>query len=717
MALDFSNKNDRFLAFSILDIPDNYAIKARFITKKITIFKQETDCNIITDFSVAIRPCELEKIAYILGYEYRINRTKEYWNLMNYFNNGGIPLNKIIELSKKEYDIVMNSIFRDNKKSMLYKIINKSRVYTKQKSVGSNVLKYLLYKLNNKIISLQIAKSSDDSFSKINLSKRTYSFDKAPLSMCPINHVPSFKDLLEVFDFQEHKNEIISRTISLASIDSSCIYLSEERVKTTNLDDIIASYNSQYMKPSLEGRKIMRYGKYLYLNENELNTVNVLKIILNFSKKENFVDYSNFINSKIMEKQFIFTDPIKEAALKRMFDKSSVFIVYGPAGSGKSYFAKYVLNSLEDLNNVCIATTNPAVENMRRKFENSKARYLTITKFLSEYNLFTKIDLLIIDECSAVSTKDINDILTKTKPKLLLLLGDTYQIKPITFGNRFSLLTYFVDCSKYVILNNQYRCDTDSFLLTLRNEVRELKNNIKEYLSSNEISHKLEDENSLFKKESDDEIILCLNYDGLYGINNINRIFQKKNNHKEYKWKQYFFIVGDPIVFNDSTIYKNVFYNNLKGRILHIVENDLNFVFTVKIERNVSSIACAANNINYIGIDGNGTIVSFEIKKFDENYYDNDSTGNTHIPFQIAYALSIHKAQGLEYDSVKIIISNEVEENITHSVFYTAITRAKRILNIYWTPETEEKIISNFYIENCKIDANILKAKYQELKA
>ena len=78
MALDFSNKNDRFLAFSILDIPDNYAIKARFITKKITIFKQETDCNIITDFSVAIRPCELEKIAYILGYEYRINRTKEY---------------------------------------------------------------------------------------------------------------------------------------------------------------------------------------------------------------------------------------------------------------------------------------------------------------------------------------------------------------------------------------------------------------------------------------------------------------------------------------------------------------------------------------------------------------------------------------------------------------------------------------------------------------
>ena len=63
------------------------------------------------------------------------------------------------------------------------------------------------------------------------------------------------------------------------------------------------------------------------------------------------------------------------------------------------------------------------------------------------------------------------------------------------------------------------------------------------------------------------------------------------------------------------------------------------------------------------------------------------------IPFQIAYAVSIHKAQGLEYDSVKIVLSNEIEELVTHNIFYTAITRAKKDLTIYWTPETENKVI------------------------
>ena len=59
-----------------------------------------------------------------------------------------------------------------------------------------------------------------------------------------------------------------------------------------------------------------------------------------------------------------------------------------------------------------------------------------------------------------------------------------------------------------------------------------------------------------------------------------------------------------------------------------------------------------------------------------------------------AYALSIHKAQVLEYDSVKVVITNDVEDMITSNIFYTAVTRYKDKLKIYWTPETQDKIIS-----------------------
>ena len=51
---------------------------------------------------------------------------------------------------------------------------------------------------------------------------------------------------------------------------------------------------------------------------------------------------------------------------------------------------------------------------------------------------------------------------------------------------------------------------------------------------------------------SEDEIILCLNYDGLYGINNINRILQMANPNSPIQWGLQTFKVGDPILFNES---------------------------------------------------------------------------------------------------------------------------------------------------------------------
>lgn len=83
------------------------------------------------------------------------------------------------------------------------------------------------------------------------------------------------------------------------------------------------------------------------------------------------------------------------------------------------------------------------------------------------------------------------------------------------------------------------------------------------------------------------------------------------------------------------------------------------------------------------------------------------------IPFQIAYAVSIHKAQGLEYRSVKIVITDEVDELITHSIFYTAITRAQEKLKIYWTPEVEHKVLSTIHPKDIGKDISLLRKYIQ----
>ena len=57
----------------------------------------------------------------------------------------------------------------------------------------------------------------------------------------------------------------------------------------------------------------------------------------------------------------------------------------------------------------------------------------------------------------------------------------------------------------------------------------------------------------------------------------------------------------------------------------------------------------------------------------------------------------MHKAQGLEYNFVKVIISDEIEKNISPNIFYTAITRACSNLTIYWSKNTALKIISKIH--------------------
>lgn len=67
-------------------------------------------------------------------------------------------------------------------------------------------------------------------------------------------------------------------------------------------------------------------------------------------------------------------------------------------------------------------------------------------------------------------------------------------------------------------------------------KVRNLESDITEHIVHYRYSASLDD--TIFEKKSSDEIILCLNYDGLYGINNINRFLQNNNANSPYK-KEY----------------------------------------------------------------------------------------------------------------------------------------------------------------------------------
>lgn len=186
------------------------------------------------------------------------------------------------------------------------------------------------------------------------------------------------------------------------------------------------------------------------------------------------------------------------------------------------------------------------------------------------------------------------------------------------------------------------------------------------------------------------------------------------NKSKAYRWGLWTFKVGDPILFNESERFMPVLYNNLKGKIVDISldEEEDCIWFSIKVEKEISEDEVWHTDLKLLESDEEGkSIVKFRVTRKKDSDDDKEFADDTDIPFQIAYAVSIHKAQGLEYDSVKVIITEEVDEMITHNIFYTAITRSKKHLKIYWSPETQEKVIGGFELADAKRDASIFKAQ------
>lgn len=135
--------------------------------------------------------------------------------------------------------------------------------------------------------------------------------------------------------------------------------------------------------------------------------------------------------------------------------------------------------------------------------------------------------------------------------------------------------------------------------------------------------------------------------------------------------------------------------------------------FEIELEIAINELDAKGYAFSLLGLSESGnSVIGFWVDNYKSTDNDDDSLSSI-VPFQVAYAVSIHKAQGLEYKSVKIVITNEIEELISHNIFYTAITRAKEELKIYWTPETEQYVLKSLKRKDNKRDAAILKAIYE----
>jgi len=497
-----------------------------------------------------------------------------------------------------------------------------------------------------------------------------------------------------------------------------------------DVETLVRIYNSKlYDNGTQQARKLIIKNEHIFIESYKNDTVSIIQTVKSLTTN-GIPNHANTAKRWIDTQDNSDLSDEKKDALINLFDKSKVALIYGAAGTGKTTLINYISTFFKDYSRLYLAHTNPAVNNLKRKVNaSSKCNFMTITKFINPYakDLKRDYDILIIDECSTVNNQDMRELLRLAKYKLLILVGDIYQIEAIEFGNWFNAVRFFIPPTSVCELKKPFRTESKQ-LLDLWDNVRKMQGNnedsdVFDRLQAGEFSAELD--TSIFTSAAKNEIILCLNYGGLYGINNINHFMQENNSGKEIYRGIQRYKIGDPILFNDAadSFFSSdedevpVIHNNMKAKIVDFAvlnEGQANesIQFDVELDKPLIELNMDNRNFNIIGTNQEGnSIIRFEVFKNKSTDEDDDETSKTTVPFQIAYAVSIHKAQGLEYDSVKIVITDEIDELITHSIFYTAITRAKKRLKIYWSKTVEQKILERIKPIDNRQDIALLKSE------
>lgn len=704
------SKFDRVIAFSRYEILSNYAVKLSIRNDSINVLGKDMTIQVIDEWNVSIRPCELDNFAYIIGKHSKISTgTKEYSELMRFLTETKMPISELVGCSECYYGFVKNQITSQARTTYIFDILDQCREIILSNKPGCNVLKYLLYHLNNRIIKWQRSDDGCSLLSGLNLSYGCIPFDRMPFCTSLRNHNPRIYDLLDCLSEKGREHELFARYIqNNTEIKGMLFTPRKDIVGFDNIDALISTYNGKLYLPKHEHRKMMTFHDFVFIKGYADDSVFIIQKLRNLAKS-GIAQYTGSVDSWLNKGSYSIDSPEKRESLRNMFAKSHVALIYGSAGTGKSTLINHISNFFSNQKKLYLANTHPAVDNMRRKVTTSNREFNTIASFISKKNQHKECDVLIIDECSTVSNSDMRKVLEKAEFKLLVLVGDVYQIESIYFGNWFDIARNFISKDSIFELTHPYRTQNKN-LLDVWERVRNLDIAILEPMVKSKYSIRLDE--SIFSHAEEDEIILCLNYDGLYGINNINRFLQNSNPSPAIQWGIGLYKVGDPVLFNESDRFSPLIHNNSKGRIVGITTEEMKIWFEIELDCVINELDAGKYDFELIDASKSGnSIIEFSVDKYRSTDEDDDYSDMV-VPFQVAYAVSIHKAQGLEYRSVKIVITNETEECITHNIFYTAITRAKENLRIYWSPETEKSVLENLTVRDSRRDANLLKQLY-----
>ena len=458
-----------------------------------------------------------------------------------------------------------------------------------------------------------------------------------------------------------------------------CFYLYDElflflpRVLGCEIsEDNFLFYLEELQKDS---KIVVKEDKY-YLKDMYDSECSIVKRfrLLNSNKETNSLYLEDTIHD--LEEFFGITyNEMQKKAIQMSYQKDFLIITGGP-GTGKTTIVKGILElyrqmkkySYEELNRK-VALLAPTGRAAKRMSEATMFPASTIHRFLkwqketnkfqvNEYNK-SKVEFVILDEASMVDTYLMASLLKGISSNCkIVLVGDDHQLPSVGPGQ---VLHDLIESQalEVVELTELYRQGLDSNILTLAYDIRNQyiqKDifNVREDLTfieceDSKVLPELLEICQTYKDLNYHEFqILVPMYKGLHGIDFINEqvqdIFNEKDMEKnELKVGESLFREGDKVIQLTNMPEENV-YNG-----------DIGLVDRIQL-----------GNKKEIHIDFDGNKVKYTPANF--------------INFRKAFAISIHKSQGSEFEVVVIPIVKGYRKMLYQKLIYTAVTRAKKKL-------------------------------------
>ena len=460
------------------------------------------------------------------------------------------------------------------------------------------------------------------------------------------------------------------------------------RVLLTSISE--SSYQEAMNSLIMDMKVIQKDEKYYLKDMYEAECLIVKRFRLLAHKEEE--EFSN-LEEHFSEMEGVFGISYNEVQKQAILEsvKKNFLVITGGPGTGKTTIMKGIIELYKDVHKLSyekladqVALLAPTGRAAKRMSDATLMPASTIHSFLkwqkdsnkfqvNEYHK-SKVNLVIIDEASMIDTLLMASLLRGISANCkIIMVGDSYQLPSVGPGQ---LLHDVIASGKLPVieLKELYRQGKDSNILTLAYDIRngcvedDVFNQDEDLTfiecQDDQVVSNLMDVSSTFKDLSYKKFqILAPMYKGRYGIDIINNQLQGIFNPKDASKKEV--VVGD-VIFREGD--KVIELTNMPEE--NIFNGDIGIISQI--------ITSPAKKII---VDFDGNEVTFTAANFNK--------------FRLAYAISIHKSQGSEFDVVVMPLVQGYRKMLYRKLVYTGITRSKKMLYLIGDKKALKQAVSN----------------------